>query len=313
MNVVHIGLPKTASTTLQNRLLAEQTKFAYVGRINNGYANDGTKELIERITIQDSLDYDPDGAAALLRSLPEVVAAPALPILVSSESLSVDGRTDRRLIAERLHRLFAPAKILIVLRAQQAMLQSMYLNHLRGSGQPLVSFDQWLDDVYGGTRFNELYRIGLNYEPLVRLYDEIFGADNVVVLPFELIKNENSLFYSRLAELLGLSIAEVQACFTRNSDNQRMSERHMLALRLQSRMSAGTNLATLGRRLLPMPLYRRLRDLVVGGRRVNPPSLSERWRDRVSIACGPGNAKLAARTGIDLGQLGYPVSGLRLR
>lgn len=308
MNVVHIGLPKTASTTLQNRLFARQNKFAYAGRINNGYANDSTKELIERITIQDSLDYDADGTAALLRLLPEVLAAPGLPILVSSESLSVDGRTDRRLIAERLHRLFAPAKILIVLRGQPAMLQSMYLNHLRGSGQPLVSFDRWLDDVYGGTRFNELYRIGLNYEPLVQAYDEIFGADNVVVLPFELIKDENSRFYTGLAELFGLSVAEVRSCFARNSDNQRMSERHMLALRLQSRMSAGTNLATLGRRLLPMPLYSRVRDIVVGGKRVAPPTLSARWRDRVAAACQLGNAKLAVRTGIDLGQLGYPVA-----
>src|SRR3954469_23917647 len=213
MNVVHVGLPKTASTTLQDRLFAAQNAFAYVGRIGNGYRNVGAKELIERITTEDSVDYDEDAIAALLRSLPEVAAAPNKPILVSAESLSVHGRADRRLIAERLHRLLAPAKILIVLRAQPTMLQSMYLNHVRGSGERVVSFDDWLFETYGMARFKDIYRVGLNYEPLVRAYDKIFGPDNVVVLPFELIRDEGSIFHRRLAELLGLPLSDIQASF----------------------------------------------------------------------------------------------------
>lgn len=37
MNVVHIGLPKTGSTTLQNTLFAEQQHFAYLGKSENLY------------------------------------------------------------------------------------------------------------------------------------------------------------------------------------------------------------------------------------------------------------------------------------
>ncbi|MEA2978774.1 MAG: hypothetical protein QOF09_597 [Alphaproteobacteria bacterium] len=307
MNIVHIGLPKAASTTLQNRLFATLRHYAYVGRIDNGYRNERTRELIERLAIQDSVDYDHAGTDALLRSLPEVAAARNKSILVSAESLSVEGRADRRMIAERLHRLFVPAKVLILLRAQPSMLQSMYLNHVRGAGRRVGSFDAWLDETYGGVRFNDLYRVGLNYEPLMRAYDEVFGPDNVVVLPFELIRDQNSIFYSRIAELLDVPIDEVQSCVRHNSDNQRMSERQLLALRLQNRMSAGTNLAMLGRRILPMPLYRKIRGVVVGGRRVEAPPLPERWHVRVAAACAPGNSKIEARIGIPLGGLGYPV------
>lgn len=307
MNVIHIGLPKTASTTLQNRLFATQSKFAYVGRINNGYANEATRELIERVTIQDSLDYDHERTAALFRSLPQLVADRGKPTLVSAESLSVDGRADRRLIAERLYRLFAPAKVLIMLRAQPSMLQSMYLNHLRGSSQRLVSLDHWLDDTYGGLRFNDLYRIGLNYEPLVRAYDDVFGLDNVVVLPFELVRDPQSIFYARLAGLVDEQVELVRHVFQKNSDNQRMSRRYLWALRIQGLMAAGTNLATLGRKVLPLPVYQRIRKLVVGGRRLEPPELSQVWHARVAQACAAGNVRLEARTGLPLGTLGYPV------
>ena len=308
MNIIHIGLPKCASTTLQNRLFARQQAFSYVGWINKGHRNDeSSKEMIARIAFQDSLDYDHAATEALLQASPEVSAAPERPILVSAESLSVEGRADRRLVAERLHRLVASAKVLIVLRAQPTMVQSMYLHQIRASGERITSFERWLDETYGSTRYMNLRRVGLDYEPLVRAYDDIFGRDNVIVLPFELIGDENSVFHSRLAEMLDQPLADVQSCFRQNVDNRRMSKRHHLALYVQAAMPAGTNLATLGRQLLPMPLYQRIRGMVVGGRLLETPRLSDRWSSRIAAACARGNAQLEARTGLPLATLGYPV------
>lgn len=307
MNFVHIGLPKTASTTLQDRLFVQQSEFSYVGRVNNDYRHEATKELINRIRLQDLLDYDHADAKALLHSVPEVAAAPERPILVSAETFSVEGRADRRLIAQRLHQLFAPAKVLIVIRAQPTLIQSLYLQHLRGSGQRITAFDHWLDQTYGGTNYPDVYRTGLNYEPLVRAYDEIFGQENVVVLPFELIRDENSVFHASVAELLKIPLAAVQASFRQN-DNQRMSKRHLMALHIQGVMPTGTNLAQVGRRLLPMTLYSKVRNIVVAGRRLESPPISERWRSRLAAMCGRANAQLEVRTGLPLGALGYPVT-----
>jgi hypothetical protein len=307
-NLIHIGLPKCASTTLQDRLFAPNEKFIYLGRIKNGYRDGETREVFERITFQDSLEYDADATASLLRSLCAKAAAPERPILVSAESLSVEGRADRRLIAERLHRLLAPAKILIVLRAQPAMLQSLYLNHLRASGQRVVAFEQWLEQTYGGVRFTDLHRVGLNYEPLVRIYEDVFGADNVVVVPFEQIKDEGSAFFRVLADLLDMSPADVNACFQTNVDNQRMSGRQLLALHIQDRLPSGTNLARLGRRVLPPAVYEPARRFVTGGRRVTSPQFSDRWQARIAATCAQGNARLALRKNIPLAALGYPFA-----
>jgi hypothetical protein len=311
-NVIHIGLPKCASTTLQDRLFAAQQRFLYLGRIKNGYCDASTRELFERITFQDSLDYDADVPAALLQSLRSKRAASAASaqrsVLVSAESLSVAGRADRRLIAERLHRLFAPAKVLIVVRSQPTMLQSLYLNHLRGSGQHLVSFEQWLGSTYGGVRFTDMHRVGLDYDALVRLYEDVFGAENVVVLPFEQIADENSPFVPTISALLEMPAAEVRACLKTNVENQRMSGRHLLALRFQDRLPGETNLARLGRRLLPLSLYAAARRFVVGGRRISSPALPERWRAEVAAVCGESNARLAKRRVLPLAELGYPIA-----
>jgi len=308
-NLIHIGLPKCASTTLQDRLFSPNPSFIYLGRVKNGYRDDATRELFERITFEDSLDYNPDVAASLRQSLCAKVTTPGdppRPILVSAESLSVEGRADRRLIAERLYRLFAPAKILIVLRAQPAMLQSLYLNHLRASGPRIMTFEQWLDQAYGGIRFTDLHRIGLDYEILVRIYEEMFGADNVVVVPFEEIKDQASGFFRILAGLLAMPLAEVQVRFATNIDNQRMSGRQLLAMRIQDQLPSGTSLAMLGRRLLPKAVYEPVRGFVTGGRRVASPQMPERWRQRVAAACASGNARLASRRNMPLAALGYP-------
>lgn len=306
-NLIHIGLPKCASTTLQDRLFAPQQHFLYLGRIKNGYVDARTRELFERITFQDSLDYDANTALSLLQSLSVKAAATERPILVSAESLSVEGRADRRAIVERLHALFAPTKILVVLRAQPAMLQSLYLNHLRAAGERLISFEQWLETTYGGIRFTDLHRVGLNYEPLVRAYEDAFGADNVIVVAFEEIKDEGSAFFRVLADLLNMAVADVTACFRRNFENQRMSGRQLMALRIQDRLPKGTNLAQLGRRLLPASVYEPARRFVTGGGRVASPQLPDRWQRRIAAACAEGNAQLAARKNIPLAALGYPV------
>jgi len=302
MNLIHIGLPKTGTTTLQNAVFPRQTRFSYIGKINNRYSPE-LRDLVTRISFQDSLEYDP----SVVEALAERQRDHSKPSLISDEIFSVEGRADRRLVAERLHHLFAPAKVLIVLRAQPSMLQSMYLNHVRGSDERVGSFSSWLDKNYGSIRFADLYRIGLNYEPLVRTYEEVFGTDNVVVLPFELLRDPDSLFAATIADLVGMAPEDVKASLARNVDNQRMSRRHLRALYLQALLPKGTNLALAGRRLLPDPVYAGIRNFVTAGRRMQSPDLPEGWLARIAKQCAPGNAAIEARRRIPLKALGYPA------
>jgi hypothetical protein len=303
MNVLHIGLQKTASTTLQDTVFAEQDQFVYLGPLDNKFP-EPVKELVARISFQDSFDYEPQQTRAIVDGLRRVDK----PFLVSSEGFSVEGGADRGLIAERLRVLFAPAKILIVLRAQPALCQSMYLHHVRSSGQRAKPFAEWLDDDYGDIYFRGHYRVGLDYEQLVRTYEELFGSENVIVLPLELIKDKNSLFTSVLGELFHMPAARVRALMDGNVANARLSRRHMFAVQVQNLLPNGTNLALLGRRFMPGPLYDRVRGFVVSGQRVESPEVPEKWRARIFDMCARGNAELQKRKNLPLAELGYPVA-----
>ncbi len=308
MNVVHIGLERTGNTTLQNAIFSQQESFTYVGVRNDLYPDDRVRELIIRISSQDSLDYRNAETKALLRRICED-APRTRPMLIASERFSLEGGADRRFIAERLRDLFAPAKVLIVLRAQTTIVQAQYLKHLSGLDDRIVPFETWLERNYGGIEFSDPYRPGLDYELLVRMYEDVFGFDNLVVLPSELMHEDNSIFQNRIAELLHMPLQAIREVLRRNVTDQRVSRRHVFAHRVQDLLLKDKNLALLGRRLLPRLVYDPIRRFVVGGPRVEAPALPERWRQRITELCAESNTRLESRLNLPLRALGYPVAG----
>jgi len=304
MNLIHVGLPKAASTTLQDGLFSRQNRYAYFGKVHNHYVADGVRDLVARICYQDSLDFDREGTRSLVGALRRDLRVGERPILVSDEQFSVDGKADRRLMAERLGELFAPAKVLLVLRAQETLCESWYLHFLRSSGQRPMSFADWMDQTYDRP-FLSIQRVGLDYDKLVSTFEEVFGAGNVVMLPFELLRSGSPLVSERLAQLLGTTPAWIAEALQRTSENVRQSKRYQFVLHIQKMLPTGTNFALLGRRLLPLTVYARIRDVVRAGPRVARPEMPERWRRRIAEVCGTGNARLQARSGLPLKDLGY--------
>jgi hypothetical protein len=221
--------------------------------------------------------------------------------------LSAEGRADRGLIAERLRDLFCPARVLIVLRSQPSLLQSLYLNDLKSSGRRPLPFDQWLAAHYG-ERWSGGVRVGLDYDRLVCAYDDVFGSDNVVVLAFESLRHDLAAFASAVSQLLGMAADDVARNLAQSQENVRLSERHRAALQVQHLLRDGSNLALIGRRVLPEAVYIRMRNFVVGGRRVEAPDVPADWANRVAKLCAEGNAALARRKRLPLAALGYPIA-----
>jgi hypothetical protein len=305
MNVIHIGLPRTGNTTLQNSIYDRQERLFYIGKRNDAYPDASMRDLVHRICLQDSLVYDAQQTKALLQLICAV--APSQPVLLAHEMFSTEGRVDRRLIAQRLNDLLAPAKVLIVIRAQPTLLQAQYFKQLSALDAKIQSFEAWLEENYGDLSFAEPNRVGLDYDRLVQTYEEIFGTDNVVVLPSELMHDIGSLYASRLAAVLEMPLSVVQEALLRNVTDQRVSQRHILVHRLQHALPRKTNLAMLGRRLLPKFIYNAARRFIAGGQRANAAEVPAHWRMKISSLCAAGNLRIEKRKNLPLGALGYPV------
>jgi hypothetical protein len=275
----------------------------------NNYANIDIKEIVARIAYSDSVEYDENLVVKLLGRFRDG-SDNARPLLVSDEILSVEGKADRRLVAERLYSVFAPAKVLVVIRSQPKLCESMYLHFIRSSGERRISFGSWLDKTYGQIDPG-YYRVGLDYLSLIELYRETFGGENVLVLPIELLDSMTGQngggFVDMLSRLLGVSVDWLQSRIYAPAENRRQSARFQKVVDFQNILPGHVNLAVFGREFLFEQMYKYVHKIITSGRRIDAPEMPYVWQEKLTQLCGPSNSKIAYQTGLPLADLGYPV------
>ncbi|MFV8819476.1 sulfotransferase domain-containing protein [Haliea sp. E17] len=124
--------------------------------------------------------------------------------LVSAERLSgfpLSGGFDSVHIAHRIHKVAADAKIIIVVREQSDMISSVY-KQMVGEGFS-GTLEQMLNRPSWKTAgFNLAF---YEFDLLVRLYLDLFGNDQVLVLSYESFREAPDKFVSQLCDFLEIS------------------------------------------------------------------------------------------------------------
>jgi hypothetical protein len=103
--------------------------------------------------------------------------------------------------AKRIKSLFPDAKILIVVREQKSMIRSHYMEYLKSNGA------EKLEELMTPERFylirNPIFQLEFfNYNHLIKVYDQLFSKDDVLVLPYELLKTESTSFIKSIIDFL---------------------------------------------------------------------------------------------------------------
>ena len=197
--LIHIGYHKTGSTFLQRRIFDDCAKgfTTRTARPRHVVAQD--------FVSPDLFCFDADAVAASYLESRRAAAEQGLTLVISHERLAgypANGGHDRALVADRLKAVFGDARILIVLREQSSMIRSMYSQYITDGGdQDIVDFLRIPEPKLGRMPYFRLEYY--EYHHLIAYYSKIFGASNVLALPFEMLRNAPSAFLGRISRFCG--------------------------------------------------------------------------------------------------------------
>ena len=301
---LHIGLPKTASTALQRGLFTRLDGLTVRSLPRSDLFRDPEDGAAEGRLFACALRRDPSVWAAMGETIWSALDLPsgARSALVSDEGI---GRAASRplLLAEHLREIRALARrrgferlaVVAMIRRQADWLASHYAqrsNRVRGAGQPGFerSVVRHLDPGRGLHGFGTLLRYDLLEEALRA------GADEVLLLPTEAMRDDPAAFERRLLDFLGPETTATP-CDTDAGDRERAVARHNVR-------SAGPGRWRLRSRTVRLPGGRLMIPLPGRSREIG---LTPELERAVAATYGSGNARLAARTGLPLAALGYSV------
>ena len=187
--LVHIGYHKTGSTFLQKRVFPALSM----------------KQLMFSMDqIANREDFDPDTVTSSLAGQYQISIWDKERVLISQESLvgHKEGEPiwDRFVIARNLKSTFPNAKILIVIRNQFDYILSLYTFMVYVKGSERRSLERFLLD---NMSMEPGLRGALQYDILVDYYQTLFGTGNVLVLPYELLAQNEGCFVKRISEYIG--------------------------------------------------------------------------------------------------------------
>jgi hypothetical protein len=210
---LHIGYMKCASTFLQSRIfkkLEQEGKVNYLGP----YVSKEMRTIYKYLCTVDGFTYDEDYVMGLLRDQ----LKPGKNI-ISSEGMvgSLFYKAQNNIeIARRLKSLFPEAKVLVMVRNQYDLLISLYSHFIReGASISLHEFCRYRDgdfmpidhrfSIWDHSMTIDL----LNFNNLVDYYASLFGRDQVMVLPMEIIFKHQTYLATQIQQFLELDGAVV--------------------------------------------------------------------------------------------------------
>lgn len=307
--LLHIGYHKTGSTWLQKRVFNERA-FGYVQVMPRTIID-------EEFIVVNPFAFDAKEAASRFDEWFADAAANDLVPVFSHERLcgkQGTGGVDSMNVADRLAAAFPEGRVLIVIREQRDMMLSSYRAHLMRFGHLRIT-QVWRKRTLRERRSPGRSLDYFEYHYLIRYYQQLFGPDRVLVLPYERLARDAKGFVGDIARFVGLPApAEVAA----SRVNPGLNAGALALIRYLNSVMRKLGFARVFKGPLGDSRLRRARIKALRkiGERV-PEWLSRRvettWRAQIDeLAEGrfaTSNKITTDLTGIDLKAYGYDVAG----
>ena len=177
-HLIHIGHAKTGSSFLR-AWFADHPEIGYRdGRFAglSGFEDVAAKADVVRLRVTSSENF-------------------AAPAISGDAPKSGAFRAAQARVCENLAGLFGGAQILLVTRGYRSMILSSYSQYVRSGGA------KSLEELVADAQREDPW----NYDTLVAMYAERFGRENVMVLPWELLRDSPERFVRQIEARFGLS------------------------------------------------------------------------------------------------------------
>ncbi|MDZ7783509.1 MAG: sulfotransferase [Halioglobus sp.] len=189
MPLIHIGFPKTATTWVQKSLFLP--KFGFIQGLDHAQIQGG-------IISPTPFIYNPE--LVLHRYDLNIETRTNEVPVVSSETLAGNiycGGYNVKQNADRLHDTFPGGRVLLVTREQKSLIRALYKTLVQW-GMP-HSIDRFLYPLEPH-RFPQFTLDYFRFEQVGRYYMNLFGEDNVLIIPYELLQREPERFARDIVE-----------------------------------------------------------------------------------------------------------------
>jgi hypothetical protein len=185
---IHVGLPKTGTTSMQELCFEQHPDIRYFGQ-SNLWENKDAKQILATLLVEEQYINNIAETRKLVFKLKEQGKA----IVISDEAITFgefmlrantwDIISDHFTIAKRAHEIFGDVHIFIVLRNQADWLQSWQRQGLKTAKYVETDFEKWLENDIG-VKKKHLFEL-LDYNALYNAYVNVFGKENVHVRFYE--------------------------------------------------------------------------------------------------------------------------------
>jgi hypothetical protein len=191
--IVHIGYHKTGTSFLQDTIFAKHANIFH--RISQ-------REIFDYFIYPDPLELDEAKVSAFVDHHLSYARERNLIPVFSNERLSGGlhtGGGDSVEIAQRIKRFIPNARIIIGIREQQRLILSAYAQYIKAVGS--FPLQEYLAPETSKSK--SLFHVSyLEYDRLINYYFELFGRENILVIPYELLKLEKERYFTLLKNFL---------------------------------------------------------------------------------------------------------------
>ena len=323
---IHVGYPKTATTTLQKNFYPKLEELTYLGIFGNARDNSSFGEnffdtlffseqsSMDFISLRETVDKTINDVGAYLISHEEF-------LFLAQKRTKLDKQwvlpTPLEL-AERIRQVFSEEefdiKIIVSLRKQDQMITSLYAQgytHYYSLDDEVDNFAKFFK-VFTDIGRQHPFKASLNYDKVLSDYENLFGKENVnVVLLEELVKDPKA-FYLRLCDVLDISRDKYSEIALSKKENVRATKQNYKQAKKLSLFDAlvrfkAKYLGFVSLSFIPRGFYNWMKNITINS---NDEVSKTIVLDKSQVALvksvyAQSNKQVAERYGLDLKEYGY--------